>query len=49
LVSARKKGTSVIYAIKDGLVVELLQVAKKLLVNSLSESTDLLSDLRARR
>ena len=49
LVTSRKKGSSVIYAIKDELVVDLLQVAKKLLVNSLSETTGLLSDLRARR
>ena len=49
LVTSRKNGSSVIYAIKDELIIELLKVAKKLLVNSLSETTGLLSDLRARR
>jgi ArsR family transcriptional regulator len=46
LVTARKEGASVIYAVKDKLVVQLLRVAKRLLINSLSETTDLLADLR---
>ena len=46
LVSTRKEGSSVIYAVRDRLVVELLQVAKRLLINSLAETTDLLADLR---
>jgi ArsR family transcriptional regulator len=46
LVSARKEGSSVFYAVKDELVVELLGVARRLLINSLSETTDLLADLR---
>jgi ArsR family transcriptional regulator len=46
LVSARKERSTVIYAVKDDLVVELLAVAKRLLINSLAESTDLLADLR---
>src|SRR5438128_12505394 len=37
LVTSRKEGSSVIYGVKDELAVELLQVAKRLLVNSLSE------------
>jgi ArsR family transcriptional regulator len=49
LVTFRKEGSSVIYAIKDKLVVDLLRVAKRLLVNSLSETTGLLSELRAGR
>src|SRR5437763_7469654 len=49
LVTSRKDGTSVIYAIKDPVTVELLRVAKQLLINSLSETTGLLSDLRAAR
>jgi DNA-binding transcriptional ArsR family regulator len=46
LVTSRKEGASVIYAVKDKLVVQLLRVAKRLLINSLSETTDLLADLR---
>ena len=46
LVTSRKEGSSVIYAVKDKLVVELLRVARRLLINSLSETTDLLADLR---
>ncbi|MGD9797138.1 MAG: ArsR/SmtB family transcription factor [Acidimicrobiia bacterium] len=49
LVVARKQGSSVIYAIRDPLTVELLRVARQLLINALSETTDLLSDLRAAR
>lgn len=49
LVTSRKQGSSVIYAIKDPVTVELLRVAKQLLINSLSETTGLLSDLRAAR
>jgi len=47
LVTYRKEGSSVIYAVKDELVAELLRVAKQLLINSLSETTGLLSSLRA--
>ena len=47
LVASRKEGASVIYAVKDELMIELLQVAKRLLINSLSETTGLLADLRA--
>ena len=36
-----------IYAIRDPLVAELLAVAKRLLVNSLAETRDLLADLDA--
>lgn len=49
LVSSRKEGSSVIYAVKDELVVQLLQVAKRLLINSLSETTGLLDGLRSPR
>lgn len=49
LVTSRKDGSSVIYAIKDGTVVELLQVAKRLLIRSLTETSDLLADLRSAR
>jgi ArsR family transcriptional regulator len=46
LLTSRKEGSSVYYAVKDPLVVELLGVAKRLLINSLSETSDLLADLR---
>jgi ArsR family transcriptional regulator len=46
LVTSRKEGSSVFYAVKDELVVELLRVAKRLLINSLSETSGLLADLR---
>lgn len=49
LVTARKEGSSVIYAVRDPLVVELLAVAKALLINTLRETSDLLADLRATR
>jgi ArsR family transcriptional regulator len=49
LVVSRKDGTSVFYAVRDPVVVELLRVARQLLINSLAETTDLLSDLRAAR
>lgn len=47
VVTTRKHGTSVIYAVKNDLVVELLRVARVFLVQTLSETTDLLADLRA--
>ena len=46
LVTSRKDGASVIYTMKDDLVAELLRVAKRLLINSLAETSDLLADLR---
>jgi DNA-binding transcriptional ArsR family regulator len=47
LVTTRKEGSSVFYALRDPLVAELLLVAKRLLVASLSQTGDLLADLRA--
>ncbi len=47
LVTSRKEGSSVIYAVKDELVAELLRVAKQLLINSLAETTGLLTGLRS--
>lgn len=46
VVAARKDGSTVFYAIKDPAVVELLGVAKRLLINSLTETRDLLADLQ---
>lgn len=45
LVAARKEGNSVIYSIKDPALTDLLDLARRLLVNSLSETRDLLADL----
>lgn len=47
LVTSRKEGQSVFYSVKDPLLVELLTVAKRLLISSLTETRDLLADLRA--
>lgn len=47
LVSSRKEGQSVYYSIKDPMLVELLGVAKRLLISSLTETRDLLADLHA--
>jgi DNA-binding transcriptional ArsR family regulator len=47
LVTTRKEGASVIYALADPLLAELLAVAKQLLITSLSQRQDLLADLRS--
>jgi|SRR5581483_8952210 len=47
LVTSRKAGSSVFYALRDDLVAELLRVAKALLINSLAETSNLLEDLRS--
>ncbi len=47
LVSTRKVGASVLYSIRDPQLAELLAVAKRMLIRSLSESEDLLAGLRA--
>lgn len=49
LVTFRKDGSTVTYAIKDPALTELLTVARRLLVNSLTETRDLLSDLEETR
>ena len=46
LVTTRKEGSSVIYAIRDPALVDLLAVAKRVLINSLAESQELLTGLR---
>jgi ArsR family transcriptional regulator len=48
LVTTRKEGASVVYGLRDALVADLLTVAKRLLINALAETEDLLTDLRAR-
>ncbi len=45
LVSTRRDGASVIYSLRDPLVADLLAVAKQLLLASLEQTRDLLSDL----
>jgi ArsR family transcriptional regulator len=45
LVATRKEGSSVIYAMKDPVLTEVLSAARTLLVNSLTETRDLLADL----
>lgn len=45
LVTTRKDGSSVIYALRDPLVAELLTVAKRLLLATLTQTRDLLADL----
>jgi DNA-binding transcriptional ArsR family regulator len=47
LVSTRREGSSVFYAIKSPLLVDLLMAAKRLLLESLSERQDHLSDLQS--
>lgn len=46
VVTGRREGASVIYAIRDPQLVELMAVAKRILIHSLSSTKDLLSDLR---
>ena len=48
LVTWRKDGARVLYAIRDPELIELLAVAKRLLINALAETEDLLAGLRAR-
>ena len=46
LVNGRKEGASVIYALADPQMAELLAVAKRLLITSLAQRQDVLADLR---
>ena len=47
LVTTRKVGSSVIYTIRDRELVKLLATAKRLLINSLRESNELLAGMSA--
>ncbi len=47
LVSTRRVGTTVVYAISNPFVSELLGAARRVLIGSLSQTQDLLADLRA--
>jgi ArsR family transcriptional regulator len=46
LVTTRKVGSSVFYALRDDELVQLLASAKRVLIHSLAESQDLLAELR---
>jgi ArsR family transcriptional regulator len=46
LVTTRKSGTTVYYSITDHDLIELLVVARRMLVTSLAQREDLLRDLR---
>jgi ArsR family transcriptional regulator len=46
VVSTRREGTSVIYAIRDPAVVEMLAAAKRFLIMSLTQSQELLAELQ---
>jgi DNA-binding transcriptional ArsR family regulator len=47
LVSTRREGTSVFYAISNPAVPELLTAARRVLIGSLTRTEDVLADLRA--
>jgi ArsR family transcriptional regulator len=49
LVSTRREGTTVFYAIKDPLLIDVLEVARRYLIASLRENQSLLTSLRAAR
>jgi DNA-binding transcriptional ArsR family regulator len=46
LVSARKSGANVVYALRDPLLTELLAVARRIFENRLSDTTAMLRALR---
>jgi ArsR family transcriptional regulator len=47
LVTTRKEGHRVVYAIRDRALIELLAVAKGLLIDMLADTEDLLAGLRS--
>jgi DNA-binding transcriptional ArsR family regulator len=49
LVASRREATTVYYSIKDPLLVELLGVARRLMISGLEETRDLLAGLEADR
>jgi ArsR family transcriptional regulator len=46
LVTTRKEGSSVYYAVRDPALLDMLAAAKRLLINSLTESQEVLADLK---
>jgi len=47
VVTTRKEGSTVVYSLRDPAVADLLAVARRVLLTTLSDTTDLLSDLSA--
>ena len=47
VVQARKEGSTVLYSVADPLVLELLEVAKQILTTSLTETHELLAELKS--
>jgi ArsR family transcriptional regulator len=47
VVTSRKSGAAVVYALRDREIVKLLAVAKRVLINSLAQSQNLLADLQS--
>jgi DNA-binding transcriptional ArsR family regulator len=47
LVTSHKEGSSVVYAIKDPLLIELMAVARRFLLGSLDETRRLIAELEA--
>lgn len=47
LVSTRREGSAVFYAIREPVLVELLAVARRCLVSSLTQTRELLADLES--
>lgn len=47
IVTSRKEGASVIYSLADPLLADLLAVAKRLLIASLTQTEGVLADLRS--
>jgi ArsR family transcriptional regulator len=45
LVTTRKDGPTVIYSIRDPLLIDLLAIARRMLISSLSESVEVLAGL----
>jgi ArsR family transcriptional regulator len=46
LVTTRKEGSTVFYAVRDTAIVDLLAAAKRVLINSLTETQELLAGLQ---
>ncbi|MGH9020016.1 MAG: ArsR/SmtB family transcription factor [Acidimicrobiales bacterium] len=47
LVQVRKEGTTVLYSVNDPMIFDLLEVAKRIISLSLSQSQELLDELKS--
>ena len=47
VVTSRKDGATVVYSLRDPEIVKLLAIAKRVLINALAQSQDLLADLQS--